>query len=184
MRDVQRGRDLVEVMRLAIRRQHVANIEMRQREQVAQVLLKLDAIEPPHGPTPVLGRSHRARRLQGRLQSRQQSLPILRLHVFRLRRHVAILHPIKHLHPALHSFWISQIKRQRRQIEPALFRLRIVAIGAVLLNESGDRLRWFLGRVQRWQRGEQQHGERMEIGFHGWTVSKETPGAMLSELKE
>jgi hypothetical protein len=59
-----------------------------------------------------------------------------------------------------------------------------MAIGAVLLDESGDRLRWLLCRVQRWQRGEQQHGERMEIGFHGWNVSKETPGAMLSELKE
>ena len=166
MRDVQRGRDLVEVMRLPIRRQYVANIEMRQRQQVAQVLLKLDAIEPPHRPTPILGRGRRARRVQRRFQRRQQRLPILRLHVFRLRRHVAILHPIKHLHPAVHSFWIRQIKRQLREIELALFRLRIVAFGAVLFDESGDGLRCLIGRVQPGQWREQQGGEECESLFH------------------
>ena len=41
------------MMPLAVLRQHVADVEIRQREHVAQVLLVFLAIQPPERPAPV-----------------------------------------------------------------------------------------------------------------------------------
>ena len=103
-------------MPFAIFGQHVANIQLRQLQQIAQVLLVLIPIEPPHRATalsPDLGEVCSVNRF---LERRHQHRPRFLGKLFPLRRHLALFDTIMNAHPAFAHPLVTQCERQGREI--------------------------------------------------------------------
>ena len=140
--DIEQCRHFGETMRIAVGGHFVTNVEMRQLQQHAQVVLKLHPSEPPHRAATILrdvlprcGHQRRAKLGDNRLALPGGDFGLLR------RRHLAFLHEIKHPRPSVACFCMAQIKRQRRDVEVALGHAVVVAINAVLVDEGVDRVR-------------------------------------------
>ena len=72
-----------------------------------------------------------------RLRQSGQKLILLQLprSFLFLGRHLPRPHPVKHLHPAGQRSVIKMIQRQRRQVQPTLLHIAIVALEAVLIKK-------------------------------------------------
>ena len=155
------------MMAFAVVRQPVANVEMRKLQEVAQVLLELDAVQPSYRPTSVCSDLRAVRRRDGTAQSSDHRRPLPVGQVFRLGRHLTFINAIVNQNPAIPYGAILKIKSQRSQVEVTFRGRAVVAINAVLLEACGD-WRWKLIGVQP-GRCEQQADEQCEGVFHGLT---------------
>ena len=138
---VERFRSLIETMPFTVFGKHVPNIQLRQLENVAQVLLVLIAIEPPQWTATMSLDVSKVCTLDcPRELLHQFDAPHLRK-VFRLRRHLAFLDAIMDAHPTFPHRSVTQFKRQRRDIQPTFSGLFVVTFEARLFEHQ--RSRWW-----------------------------------------
>ena len=159
-RHVERFGGLVEVVPFAVLRDHVANIEERQLQHVAQVLLVLIAVQPPHRSAAVSDDLSVVRIVdRHRKVLHQLRAPCLRK-VFVLRRHLALFDAVVNANPPATGGVIVELERQSNEIESALSGLVVMALEAGPFEERRKRRRQaILGRVQHGQRSQQQGGK-------------------------
>ena len=97
------------MMRLSIRRQHVADVQVWHLEEVAQVLLEFDPVQPPHRSPARRGLGRRVSGLQGTAQSAEERRAIISRDGIRFRRHFAFFDAVKNLNPPFHQCRIAQV---------------------------------------------------------------------------
>ena len=136
--DIQRIADLVEAAGLAVLRQLVLDLQPRGGKEIAQGVFILQAVHAPPGGAALLGVALLIRRDHGLREflEKHPHLLLRRLRLLFLRRHFAIAHTVMHLHPFRESLGALEVKLQRGKVQVSLFGVRVVALHAVLVQES------------------------------------------------
>ena len=132
-REIQRRTDVVEAACRAVFWQQVTQWRV-DAEQIVNGVHILGAIQPPvnHAAFRLLLMS--AESVQLIMQCFQKGAAHFRWWtLLLLRRHLATLHLVEHFGPLLEVLRVIRLPFQRRQIEPALLRVCIVAVVAVLV---------------------------------------------------
>ena len=130
-RNIEPLAHIVEARHGAVVGQHVAEVD-RDAEQVVERVFVLCPIDPPQRDT-ALGLLLRQRRSVQRFAQGTEKLPALRhcgLWLF-LRRHFARRDAVMHRHPAREVLGVGKVRLERSQVEVALLRVLVVALGAV-----------------------------------------------------
>ena len=111
-RHVQRFRDLIEVISLAILREDVPNIEVRKPQNVSQVLFILVAIHAAHRSAAVLRHVGTVGLVQQRLELPQDRCPIGGGEFDTLGWHLALFDAVVNAHPAVTRNAAAEIETQ------------------------------------------------------------------------
>ena len=123
---------------LAVLRQHVANVEVRELQHIAEILLILIAIQSAQG-SPTVGDHFRVISVIDRSgESVHKLCALLLSYVFRFGRHFPLTDTVMNKNPSLSDSLILEVKRQRSKIKIALRAVLIVALETRLIDERSQ----------------------------------------------